>query len=88
MNAFVCFIFLECIRPAKKLQSGSHAVDRMRDDDSQQNQTWLTDSVDRLLQGVRMLNARALQTKRIQSGALLTNDNSASSSAALAQDKE
>ena len=87
-DRILCDIFLERIRPPQKLQLGMHEFDRMRDDDPQKNLRWLTDSTDRLLQRERMLNARALQTKRIQSGASLTTDNSASSSAAPAQDKD
>ena len=60
----------------------------MREDDPQNNLKWLTESIDRLLQRERVLSARALQTKRIQSGASLTNDNSANSSVALAQDED
>ena len=60
----------------------------MRDDDPNKNLKWLTDSIDRLLQRERMLSARALQTKRIQTGASLTTEQSnANSNAALAQDK-
>ena len=64
-------IFLERIRPSKKLASDIHEFDRMRDDDANKNPKWLTGSIDRLLQRERMLSARALQTKRIQSGASL-----------------
>ena len=87
-DIILCDIFLERIRPSKKLQSDIHEFNRTRDDDPQKNLWWLTNSIDRLLQKGRMLNARALQTKPIQPGAPLTNDNSASSSAVPAQDKD
>ena len=80
-------ILLERITPSKQLQSDMHELDSMREDDPKNNMRWLTDAMDRLLQREHMLNARVLQTKRIQSGASLANDNSASSSVALAQDK-
>ena len=80
--------FLERIRPSKKLASDIHEFDRMRGDDPSNNLKWLTDSIDRLLQRERMLSARALQTKRIQTGASLTTEQShANSDAAPAQDK-
>ena len=82
-------MFLERIRPSKKLASDIHEFDRMRDDDANTDLKWLTDSTDRLLQQERMLSARALQTKRIQSGASLTTDQSNNNSnVAPAQDKE
>ena len=88
-NRILCHIFLERIRPSKKLASDVHEFDRMRDDDTYKNLKWLTDSIDRLLQRERMLSARALQTKRIQSGASLTTEQSnANSNAAPAQDKD
>ena len=87
-DRILCDIFLEHRRPSKKLQSDIYEFDRMREDDPQKNLKWLTDFTDRLLQRERMLSARALQTKRIQSGASLTTDNSANSTAAPAQDKE
>ena len=88
-DRILCDISLECIRPPKKLASDIHEFDSMRDDDVNQNLKWLADAIDRLLQRERMLSARALQTKRIQSGASLTTDQSNSkSNAAPAQDKE
>ena len=88
-DRILCDIFLERIRPSKKLASDIHDFDRMRDDDANTKLKWLTDSIDRLLQRERMLSARALQTKRIQSGASLTTDQSHSNSnAAPAQSKD
>ena len=88
-NRILCHIFLERIRPSKKLASDVHEFDRMRDDDTYKNLKWLTDSIDRLLQRERMLSARTLQTKRIQSGASLTTEQSnANSNVAHAQDKD
>ena len=88
-DRILCDIFLERIRPSKKLASDIHEFDSMRDDDTNKNLKWLTDSIDRLLQRERMLSARALQTKRIQSGASLTTEQSnANSNAAPAQDKD
>ena len=88
-DRILCDIFLERIRPSKKLASDIHEFDRMRDADANKNLKWLTDSIDRLLQRERMLSARALQTKRIQSGASLTTDQSHSNSnAAPAQSKD
>jgi hypothetical protein len=79
-------IFMERIRTSKKLQADIHEFDRMRDDGAKNNLKWLTDSMYRMLQRERRLDARALQTKRIQSGASLTIDNILSS-AALAFEK-
>ena len=88
-DRILCDIFLERIRPSKKLASDIHEFDRMRDDDANKNLRRLTDSIDRLLQRERMLSARALQTKRIQSGASLTTDQShGNSNAAPAQGKD
>ena len=88
-DRILCDIFLERIRPSKKFASDIHEFDRMRDDDANKKLKWLTDSIDRLLQRERMLSARALQTKRIQSGASLTTDQSHSNSnAAPAQSKD
>ena len=88
-NCILCDIFLERIGPSKKLASAIHEFDRTRDGDTNKNLKWLTDSIDRLLQREQMLSARALQTKRIQSGASLTTEQSnANSNAAPAQDKD
>ena len=88
-DSILCDIFLERIRPSKKLASDIHEFDRMRDDDANKNLRWLTDSIDRLLQRERMLSARALRTKRIQSGASLTTDQShGNSNAAPAHGKD
>ena len=70
------------------MQSDIRELDRLREDDPNNYLRWLADSIDRWLQRQRMLNARAMQTKRIQSGASLTTDNSASFSVALAQGKD
>ena len=67
------------IKPSNKLQSDIHEFDRLAEDDPRKNRKWLTDSIDWLLQRERMLGARALQTKRIQSGASLTNATSVAS---------
>ena len=71
--SILCDIFLDRIRPSKKLQADINEFDRMREDDARnKNIRWLTDSIGRLLQRERMLNARALQTKRTQSEMSLT----------------
>ena len=49
-SRILCDIFLERIRPSKKLASGIHEFDRMRYDDPNKNPKWLTDFIDRLLQ--------------------------------------
>ena len=80
-------IFLERVRPSKKLQADVNEFDRMREDDLRKNLRWLTDAIDRLLQRERILEARVLQTKRIQWGTFLTNDSNVASVAAHAPEQ-
>ena len=49
-NRILCDIFLERIRPSKKLASDIHEFDRTRGDDTNNKMRWLTDYIDRLLQ--------------------------------------
>ena len=73
----LCDIFLDRFRPQRTFQVDIHAFDRMREYDSRNNLKWLTESIYRLLYRERMLHARGLQTKTIQSGASLATATSA-----------
>ena len=87
MKGFSATFFWKEIRPSQKLQADINEFDRMREDDSRKNLRWLIDAIDRLLQRERMLEARVLQTKRIQSGAVLTNDSNVASVVAPAPEQ-
>ena len=62
-DSSLCDILLDRICPSKKLQANINEFDRFREDDPRNNIRWLTDSIDRLGQRERMLNARAMQHK-------------------------
>ena len=73
-DSILCDKLLDRIRPSKKLQADINEFVRFREYDPRKSIRWLTDSIDRLLQRERMLNARALQSNIIQSGVSLTGD--------------
>ena len=46
VDSILCDIFLDRVRPSKKLQADIHEFDRMQEDDPRSKLTWFTESID------------------------------------------